>query len=98
LPRITYAALRFGLFLPSEDERGLLASDINEMGSNETGSNEMGMNEMGVNKTDELSVNEMGVNDMGSEQASLLSYGKEKHNEPFRQAESKSSRFIIHSL
>ena len=52
----------------------------------------MGLTEMGVNKTDE-----MGVNEMGSEQASLLSYGKEKHNEPPRQAESNSSRSIIHS-
>ncbi|MCJ1304479.1 hypothetical protein MMC08_007291 [Hypocenomyce scalaris] len=64
----TSAALRSGLSLPSEDERGLLALDINEMGMNE-----MGMNEMGMKKTDGLSVNEVGVNDMGSEQASFLS-------------------------
>ena len=53
---------------------------------------------MGVNQTDELSVNDMGVNDMSSEQAPLLSYRKEKHNEPPRQAESNSSRSIIHNL
>ena len=55
----------------------------------------MGLNEMGVNKTDELIVNEMGVNDMGSEQASLLSYGRGKHNEPPRKAELNLSRSII---
>jgi uncharacterized membrane protein YgaE (UPF0421/DUF939 family) len=58
----------------------------------------MSMNEMNMNKTDELGVNEMSVNDMSSKQTSLLSYDKEKHNEPLRQTESNSSRFIIHSL
>lgn len=77
-PRTTSVALRSGLSLPLEDERGLLASDINEMRMNET---------------DELSVNEM-----GSEQALLLSYGKEKYNVPPRQAEANSCRSILHSL
>lgn len=73
-------------------------SDMNNMGSNETGLNEMGVNKMGVNKTDELIMNEMGVNDMGSEQASLLSYGKGKHNETTGKAELNSSQSIIHSF
>lgn len=39
MPDTTSAALRFGLSLPLEHERGLLASDINEMGMNEMGMN-----------------------------------------------------------